>query len=147
MQFTSIISVLALAMTAAALPAAENIDLLAPRTNNPAPACTNNDQRPVCCTGLFGILGCAVNILGGPCQGSSYCCSTTAAPVSRLFIELTHLEQHADLASSSRARSSTSSSSTALTSAKRRTAHELSGGLTAGVRGVVTSWAGRNNDW
>ncbi|KAK3898430.1 hypothetical protein C8A05DRAFT_37973 [Staphylotrichum tortipilum] len=88
MQFTNIISVLALAMTAAALPAAENIDLLAPRTNDPAPACTNNDQRPVCCNGLYGILSCSVNILGSPCEGSSYCCSTSAGHGTFINIQL-----------------------------------------------------------
>jgi len=82
MQFSNIFTVLALAMTAAALPAAENVDLLA-RTNpipNPPSTCNNNQQN-VCCNSLLGILGCAVNILGGPCTGSSYCCNTNAPVV------------------------------------------------------------------
>ena len=82
MQLTNLATLLALAMTATALPAAENVDLLVPRTNNPQPTCQNGNQQPVCCNGLLGLLGCAVNVLGGACSGSSYCCSTTAAPVS-----------------------------------------------------------------
>lgn len=82
MQLSNIITALALAMTATALPAAENVNLLAERTNNPQPTCQNGNQQPVCCNGLLGLLGCAVNVLGGTCSGSSYCCSTTAAPVS-----------------------------------------------------------------
>lgn len=82
MQLSNIITALAFAMTATALPAAENVNLLAERTNNPQPTCQNGNQQPVCCNGLLGLLGCAVNVLGGTCSGSSYCCSTTAAPVS-----------------------------------------------------------------
>ncbi len=79
MQFKNIVSVLALAMTAAALPAAESID---PRTN-PVQDCSNNDQRPVCCgKTLLGVLECSVSILGSVCKGTSYCCTTNAAPVS-----------------------------------------------------------------
>lgn len=81
MQFSQLFTALAVAMTAAALPAGENVDKLAPRTEKPVPSCTNN-QQPVCCNGLLGNILCSVSILGGTCEGSTYCCSTNEAPVS-----------------------------------------------------------------
>ena len=84
MQFSNLVTALALAITATALPAGENADTLAPRTEKPVPSCTNN-QQPVCCDSIIPILGdilCSISILGGTCEGSTYCCSTTASPVS-----------------------------------------------------------------
>jgi hypothetical protein len=80
MQFSNIATVLALAMTASALPAAESVDKLTARTE---PSCSNNQQL-VCCNGLLGLLGlCNIAVLGTSCEGgSSYCCSTNGAPVS-----------------------------------------------------------------
>lgn len=88
MQLTNLVTALAIAATTAtALPAAEGrsaagLDLLAPRTGggHDGSLC-NNNQQPVCCNGLLGILGCAVGILGNNCEGASYCCETNAAPV------------------------------------------------------------------
>ncbi|KAL2257141.1 hypothetical protein VTK26DRAFT_603 [Humicola hyalothermophila] len=67
MQFSTIFTALALAMTAAAAPGAE------------ITSCSN-DNKPVCCnSGLLGVLDCTVAALGGQCQGQSYCCETNAA--------------------------------------------------------------------
>lgn len=83
MQFSNVFTVLALAMTAAALPAVENVDVVARTNSNPNPPSTcNNNQKNVCCNSVLGILGCAVNVLGGSCTGSSYCCTTDAPVVS-----------------------------------------------------------------
>ncbi|KAK4035103.1 hypothetical protein C8A01DRAFT_38438 [Parachaetomium inaequale] len=89
MQFSNLFTVLALAMTASALPAAETVGKLAPRTDHPVPSCSNN-QQPVCCGGLlFDLLGiCSVSILGGTCSGSSTCCTTNAAPNTLVNIQL-----------------------------------------------------------
>lgn len=76
MQFSTIFTALALAMTAAAAPGA-------------APSITScsNDNKPVCCNegSLADVLGltCAVAALGGQCQGQSYCCETNAAQVRK----------------------------------------------------------------
>ncbi|KAK4237131.1 hypothetical protein C8A03DRAFT_34946 [Achaetomium macrosporum] len=86
MQLTNLFTVAALAMTASALPAAENVDILAKRTT-PAPTCSNNNQ-PVCCNGLLGVLLCAVSVVGGNCEGSSYCCETNAPVGSLINLQL-----------------------------------------------------------
>lgn len=74
MQLSSIVTVLSAAMTAAAL---------APRTGG---SCNNNFE-PVCCVAdELGVIVCSVlSLLGGTCTGSSYCCETSAAPVSDTF--------------------------------------------------------------
>ncbi|KAK4101161.1 hypothetical protein N658DRAFT_496453 [Parathielavia hyrcaniae] len=77
MQFSNIFTVLALAMTATALPAAD----VAARHDSKT---CNNEQKSVCCNGgLLGGIGCTVGVLsiltGDTCQGSAYCCETQAA--------------------------------------------------------------------
>ncbi|KAK3305926.1 uncharacterized protein B0T15DRAFT_502952 [Chaetomium strumarium] len=89
MQFSNLFTVLALAMTATALPAAENVDVLAERTDTPPPAKCNSSSTNVCCQG--GILGnilCAVSILGGSCTGQAYCCQTDAPAGVLINIQL-----------------------------------------------------------
>ncbi|KAK4235376.1 hypothetical protein C8A03DRAFT_17878 [Achaetomium macrosporum] len=78
MQFTSIFSILAVAMTAAALPSAG----VAPRTGDVG-SC-NSQTSNVCCD---GVLGCVVTVLGKNCEGSSYCCETTAAQGSLVDVD------------------------------------------------------------
>jgi hypothetical protein len=75
MQLSNLFTILAVAMTATALPAADKSEAVAPRTDSHC----NNNQKFVCCN---GILGCAVSILGLGCGGQSYCCETTSGVVS-----------------------------------------------------------------
>jgi hypothetical protein len=87
MQFSHLFTGLALAMAATALPAGENVDMLAPRTENP-PSCSNN-QHVVCCNSVLPILGdilCAVGILGSGCGGGTYCCSANGAPAGLISL-------------------------------------------------------------
>ncbi|KAL2126503.1 hypothetical protein VTI74DRAFT_792 [Chaetomium olivicolor] len=86
MQFTNIIAALALAMTASAIPTYGG-------NSNPDTSivCSNNNQ-PVCCNGgLLGGILCTVAALGGnlggSCEGSSYCCDTSAAPGTFINIQ------------------------------------------------------------
>ena len=119
MQLSQLFTTLALAMTASALPAGENVDKLAPRTEQPVPSCTNN-QQPVCCNSILPVLGnilCAVSVLGGTCEGSTYCCSTTAAPVRTAVFDC--WENRMLTLIVARVPLSTFSSSTASTSARR----------------------------
>ncbi|KAK4155996.1 hypothetical protein C8A00DRAFT_31159 [Chaetomidium leptoderma] len=88
MHFSNIFTISALAMTAAALPTAETVDLLAPRTGGGTEtSCSNTGQKTVCCDSLLAIL-CTVSVLGGTCQSSSFCCSTDAAPGTLINIQL-----------------------------------------------------------
>ncbi|AEO71287.1 uncharacterized protein THITE_2123482 [Thermothielavioides terrestris NRRL 8126] len=77
MQFTSIFTVLAVAMTAAALPSAGTV---APRVadNNYYSSETAN----TCCT---GVANCVLQLVGETCSGSAYCCETDAPQVSFAF--------------------------------------------------------------
>jgi hypothetical protein len=75
MQFSNIFTLLAVAMTATALPAADNSNAVAPRTGG---SC-HTHQKQVCCN---GILTCLVTILGASCSGKTYCCETSSGPVS-----------------------------------------------------------------
>ncbi|KAH6851058.1 hypothetical protein B0I37DRAFT_429511 [Chaetomium sp. MPI-CAGE-AT-0009] len=68
MQFTSLFTILAVAMTASALPAE-----VAPRLGG-ITSCSAQSAN-VCCNGLAS---CLVTALGKNCDGSSYCCETTA---------------------------------------------------------------------
>ncbi len=79
MQFTTLVTVLAAAMTASASPAlrARNDG----GSGSSGGSCSTNEQ-PVCCDGVLGILACAVSVIGGTCNGNSYCCSTAAPVVS-----------------------------------------------------------------
>lgn len=90
MRITSLVTIVAAALTATALPAPAAMDILAPRhggggggdDKKPVPGCSN-DNKPVCCqAGLLGLLECTVALLGGICEGSAYCCKTDAAAVS-----------------------------------------------------------------
>jgi len=97
-----------MAMTATALPApAEEInssELVARSSGNGnvyQGPCSNNAKQTCCIkaggvAGLLGGLGglvgvdvddllCSVNVLGGPCNAESYCCTTNASGVSISF--------------------------------------------------------------
>ncbi|KAK3314597.1 hypothetical protein B0H66DRAFT_605544 [Apodospora peruviana] len=73
MQFSSIFTILAIAMTTAAAPAEVEA------RNGGSPSC-NTDQKAVCCNTIVGAVLCdVVNILStGTCSAGSYCCSTDA---------------------------------------------------------------------
>jgi len=108
MQFSNFITVLAMAMTATALPAPaeeiNNSELVARSGGNGniyQGNCSNNAKQTCCmkasnAAGLLTILGglvnvktddllCSVNVLGGPCNAESYCCTTNASGVSFCF--------------------------------------------------------------
>ncbi|KAK4222224.1 hypothetical protein QBC38DRAFT_490407 [Podospora fimiseda] len=93
MQFTTIFTVLAMAMTAIALPATSENPALAVRTST-TPTCSTSGQNPVCCSdtqttivNIIKIIGgigipipitipiCAVAIAGSTCSGKSACCN------------------------------------------------------------------------
>ncbi|KAK4131284.1 hypothetical protein BT67DRAFT_160468 [Trichocladium antarcticum] len=93
MQLSNLFTILALAMTATALPAAEGA--VEARTGggggdgggNDQSSCNNNQQN-VCCVngGLLGgllNLSCTVSLLTGTgnCNGGTYCCETNTALV------------------------------------------------------------------
>jgi hypothetical protein len=73
MQFTSLFTILAVAMTASALPSE-----VAPRFGD-ITSCSSQSAN-VCCDGLAS---CLITALGKNCEGSSYCCETGAQQVSR----------------------------------------------------------------
>lgn len=79
MQFTSIFTLLAVAMTAAALPSG---DMVAARGGGGGETNICSSQTAnVCCNGLA--LNCVLTgVLGQTCQGSSYCCANTTPQVS-----------------------------------------------------------------
>ncbi|KAK3943600.1 hypothetical protein QBC46DRAFT_351473 [Diplogelasinospora grovesii] len=86
MQFSTIFTVLAVAMTATATPVENLVARNGGGGSTSTPSCSNN-QKAVCCNSLLGVLGCAVNILGGSCSGTAYCCSTDAAPGTLINIQ------------------------------------------------------------
>ena len=67
MQFTSLFTILAVAMTASALPSE-----VAPRANQIG-SCNSQTQN-ACCDGLAG---CLVVIAGSACKGEAYCCDAS----------------------------------------------------------------------
>ncbi|KAK4204770.1 putative hydrophobin precursor [Triangularia verruculosa] len=84
MQFSSLITILTVAMTAAALPAADvaNNNVVVARTGGgggtPVNECSVTNEKPVCCTGgLLGLidLSCLVAAVGGICSGNVKCCN------------------------------------------------------------------------
>ncbi|AEO68359.1 9ef70d6f-cade-4268-ac66-eeb11ad2aab3 [Thermothielavioides terrestris] len=91
MQLTNLLPALAtLAMTAAALPTADNAkaNAVTARTDGGSGSGSSgcdNHQQAVCCN---GILGCLVSLLGSNCAGSTYCCSTNDAPGTLIDINL-----------------------------------------------------------
>lgn len=71
MQFTSLFTMLAVAMTASALPSEA-----APRGNNVG-SC-NSIAQNTCCNGL---LDCLITVVGETCKGEAYCCDTSGKTV------------------------------------------------------------------
>ncbi|KAJ4015497.1 uncharacterized protein FIESC28_05354 [Fusarium coffeatum] len=76
MQFSTLASVLTMAVAAIAAPA----DTLEARTGGGNNAVCSAQNNQVCCNGL---LSCAVQVLGSNCNGNSYCCKSDA-PVGAL---------------------------------------------------------------
>ncbi|KAK3904908.1 hypothetical protein C8A05DRAFT_13260 [Staphylotrichum tortipilum] len=68
MQFSSLFTLLAVAMTASAVPSGHG------GGSAEINACSSKTAN-VCCGGL---LGCVITLVGKECEGSSYCCDTTA---------------------------------------------------------------------
>jgi hypothetical protein len=83
MQFSNLFTILALAMTATALPAAEEADnILAPRTGGGANQCSatnSGNRKTVCCNGF---LNCVVAINTCNSDQSVWCCKNAGTPVS-----------------------------------------------------------------
>ena len=71
MQFTSLFTILAVAMTASALPSE-----VAARANQIA-SC-NSVAQNTCCNGL---LDCLITVVGETCKGEAYCCDTSGKTV------------------------------------------------------------------
>ncbi|KAK0670025.1 hypothetical protein QBC41DRAFT_336342 [Cercophora samala] len=91
MQFSSIITILTVAMTAAALPAADvaNNNVVVARTGGggggtPIVACSQQNEKPLCCntTGILNVLSCVIGAIGGTCSGTVKCCNVPSAPGS-----------------------------------------------------------------
>jgi hypothetical protein len=78
MQFTTIVSILAMATAAIAAPAPADIEARTGNGGGKPPVCSAKTKQ-VCCNGL---LTCTVQVLGGSCGGNSYCCKTSAPTVS-----------------------------------------------------------------
>ncbi|KAH7179075.1 uncharacterized protein B0J16DRAFT_166450 [Fusarium flagelliforme] len=79
MQFSTLASVLTMAVAAIAAPA--DIEARTGGGNNGNnPVCTAQNNQ-VCCN---GILSCAVQVLGSNCNGDSYCCKSDA-PVGAII--------------------------------------------------------------
>ncbi|KXX76974.1 hypothetical protein MMYC01_207149 [Madurella mycetomatis] len=74
MQLSNLVTALAVAATARALPSAGAIT---PRTGEPVTyaECINNNQKPLCCSGLIGSLLCIINLLGDSCSADQFCCT------------------------------------------------------------------------
>ncbi|KAK0634543.1 hypothetical protein B0T17DRAFT_513601 [Bombardia bombarda] len=87
MQITNIFTILAVAMTAAAAPA-EMVARTGGGGSTTPGTCSTNEQ-PVCCNSIgLDLLLCAVNVLGGSCSGTTFCCSTNAAPGTVVNVQL-----------------------------------------------------------
>ncbi|KAK0741802.1 hypothetical protein B0T21DRAFT_381582 [Apiosordaria backusii] len=90
MQFSNLITILTVAMTAAALPAADiaNTNALVVRTGGgggtPINECSQQNEKPLCCntTGILNILSCVIGVVGGTCSGVVKCCNVPSAPGS-----------------------------------------------------------------
>ncbi|CAP70492.1 uncharacterized protein PODANS_3_5630 [Podospora anserina S mat+] len=92
MQFSSLITILTVAMTAAALPAADvaNNNVVVARTGGgdgsgtPVNQCSVNNEKPFCCNpapilGIpIGFLSCVLGVIGGTCSGVVKCCNVDA---------------------------------------------------------------------
>ncbi|KAJ4306809.1 hypothetical protein N0V88_000177 [Collariella sp. IMI 366227] len=71
MQFSTIFTVLAAAMTASAFP-----KMVMPRGgggSNEVNVCSSTHNTAVCCN---GVLDCVVNVIASNCDQSAYCCES-----------------------------------------------------------------------
>lgn len=76
MQFSTVFTILAAAMTASALPSSH---LLARGDDGDSTTCSSQSTA-VCCDGLAA--NCAVTVLAKNCDNSAYCCESNAVQVS-----------------------------------------------------------------
>ncbi|KAL0471077.1 hypothetical protein QR685DRAFT_273743 [Neurospora intermedia] len=99
MQFTSVFTILAIAMTAAAAPAE-----VVPRTTTiDANTCSIDDYKPYCCQSMSGpagspgllnlipvdlsaSLGCVVGVIGSQCGASVKCCKDDVTNTGNSFL-------------------------------------------------------------
>ncbi len=75
MQFSSVFTILAVAMTASAIPSGGKGGGGSTEIN----ACSSKTAN-VCCGST--VLGCLITLIGKECAGESYCCDTNAPEVS-----------------------------------------------------------------
>ncbi|KAK4171134.1 hypothetical protein QBC36DRAFT_316078 [Triangularia setosa] len=97
MQFSSLITILTVAMTAAALPAADvaNNNVVVARTGGggsgtPINECSQQNEKPLCCntTGILNILSCVIGAVGGTCSGAVKCCNVEGSPGTLININI-----------------------------------------------------------
>ncbi|KAK4118207.1 hypothetical protein N657DRAFT_685404 [Parathielavia appendiculata] len=72
MQYSSIFTILALAMTAIAAPSEKVVR--AGGGDTTIGSCNSSNSNVCCTSGLLGVLNC-IAVLGKNCEGSAYCCS------------------------------------------------------------------------
>lgn len=77
MKWASVIAKLALAATAIATPT--------PWSGGGGSSSCDNNQQEVCCASILDLI-CLVNVIGGSCDSSSYCCDNGASVVSYLHL-------------------------------------------------------------
>jgi hypothetical protein len=80
MKFTTTLSVIALAGAAAATPVEIEARTGGGGGGGNTPTCDSN-QHQVCCASVIGVQ-CLIDILGGNCNGGTYCCNAGGASVS-----------------------------------------------------------------
>lgn len=85
MQFSTIFTVLAAAMTATALP---NV---ARSGGDETAVCSSTHNNNVCCDGL---LNCVLNVVAENCSNDAYCCKSDAVQVSSLLNQPLTTWQH-----------------------------------------------------
>ncbi|KAK4033921.1 hypothetical protein C8A01DRAFT_39617 [Parachaetomium inaequale] len=71
MQFTSLFTILAVAMTASALPS----DVVPRGGGGPSITSCSTQSANVCCN---GIASCLLNVAAKDCSADSYCCESSA---------------------------------------------------------------------
>ena len=82
MQFSSIATILSVALAASAIPTEMEARTGGGGGGGKGKTCSNSNAKQVCCNGL---LSCVVQVLGSGCtSGGAYCC-TTDAPVGALI--------------------------------------------------------------
>jgi hypothetical protein len=80
MKYASVIALLALAATAIATPTPWS----GGGGGGGSSSC-NNNQQEVCCASILDLI-CLVDVIGGSCDSSAYCCDNGASVVSYLSL-------------------------------------------------------------